>query len=135
MDYNNKKHIIVYLIVGGFIFYILSVMLSSIFIIPVPQDQDWCLESMKIQVSGPGRFPNLPANDYKNECVKFKNDFEMLKSDHNYRRFYCAYCFCLDALSKLYRKNLRYSELRPNVLSFLIFNRTNLINSNFTLTN
>ena len=74
MDYNNKKHIITYIIVGGFVFYILSAIISSIFIISVPQDKDWCLESIEIQVS---------ENDYKTECIEFKNDFEMLKYYHN----------------------------------------------------
>ena len=77
MDYYNKKFIIPYLFIAGFIFYLLAAVLDSIFIVALQQDEDWCLESIDIEMEG------RLTNSYETECVRFKNDFAMLKHYHN----------------------------------------------------
>lgn len=74
MDLNNERHLIIYIVIGGFFAYVLAAMLSAIFLVPVPQSNNWCLETMQVQTS---------SDESETRCVKFKNDFEMAKYYHN----------------------------------------------------
>ena len=74
MDYNNTKHIILYALAGGLIFFLLSAMLSATFIVAILQDDDWCIESVERQVS---------EYDTVDECIVYKNNLELLKHEHN----------------------------------------------------
>jgi len=56
----TRKNTILFLIIGGFIFYLLSVILSAIFIAPIPMEQDWCKHGEDIQIS---------ENEYEFRCL------------------------------------------------------------------
>ena len=63
----NKQTIISYLIIGGFVFYLLRATLSAIFLASIPMDSDWCKNGREIQVS-----------DFRTEyiCFEFKDDWQ-----------------------------------------------------------
>ncbi|WP_028872325.1 hypothetical protein [Psychroserpens burtonensis] len=63
----TRKNIILYLVIGGFIFYILSVLLSAISIAPIPMDQDWCKYGEDIQIG---------ENEYEFRCLEYKNEWQ-----------------------------------------------------------
>ena len=70
MNINNTRHLIGYLLASGLLAYLLSVMLSAIFIIVLDMDDNWC--ELPIEV-----------RDGEWKCLEFKNNFEELKYDHN----------------------------------------------------
>jgi hypothetical protein len=70
MNINNTRLLIGYLLVSGLLAYLLSVMLSAIFIIGLDMDDNWC--ELPIEV-----------RDGEWKCLEFKNNFEERKYDHN----------------------------------------------------
>jgi len=70
MNINNARHLISYLFASGLLAYLLSVMLSAIFIIGLDMDDNWC--ELPIEV-----------RDGEWKCLEFKNNFEERKYDHN----------------------------------------------------
>ena len=74
MDFNKPKHIIPFLIIGSFIMFIISAVLSSFFIITLPLADDWCKDGDTIQIG---------EDEYEYVCFEFKNEAEALKYYHN----------------------------------------------------
>lgn len=74
MKFNNNRHLFVYLLSVGFMTYILTAMLSTVFIVPVKMDNGWCLEWKELE---------FKPDNYEKVCVEFKNSFEETKYFHN----------------------------------------------------
>ncbi|TET87411.1 MAG: hypothetical protein E3J96_05570 [Sulfurovum sp.] len=70
----NKKYIFTYLILAGFSAYLISVMLSAVFIAPLETDKGWCLKFMEIEG------PNYAI---ERVCTEFKDNLEKAKHFHN----------------------------------------------------
>lgn len=78
MNINKPTHIIPFVLMIGFLFYLLSAMLSAIFIVAVPMDRDAVTEFSEVEVdtgSESTRTNLVP--------VGFKNSFEEVKHYHN----------------------------------------------------
>ena len=70
MNIDNTRHLISYLLASGLLAYLLLVMLSAIFIIPLEMDDNWCEIPIEVR-------------DGEWRCVGFKNNLEERKYDHN----------------------------------------------------
>jgi len=70
MNIDNTRHLISYLLASGLLAYLLSVMLSAIFIIGLDMDDNWCEIPIEVR-------------DGEWRCVGFKNNLEERKYDHN----------------------------------------------------
>ena len=74
MDISNKRFVISYFLITGFSSFILSAMLSAVFIVAIEQDKNWCLKSQQFQTG---------SESYETQCVLFKSSLEEYKSYHN----------------------------------------------------
>lgn len=132
MYFDNLKHIIPFLIIGGFLLYIIAATISSFLIIVLPLGEDWCLDGDYLQVS---------EDEYEYVCFEFKNELEEFKYYHNMEMakrnkyvyiisFLIAYlltsfCFCFipkwrNKISKeVFRKNLLISAGVALAITFL----------------
>jgi len=63
----SRKNIVLYLLIGGFLFYTVSAILSAIFITPIPMDSDWCKDGEVVQIG---------ENDSEFICFEFKNEWQ-----------------------------------------------------------
>ena len=70
MNINNTRHLIGYLLASGLLAYLLSAMLSAIFIIGLDMDDNWCEVPIEVR-------------DGEWKCLEFKTNFEERKYDHN----------------------------------------------------
>ena len=76
MTIRNKVRLFVGLTGIGFFFYAISAVWSAIFIVALPQDSDWCLETHTFQIG---------ENEYEERCIAFKNKAAQIKHIYNLR--------------------------------------------------
>jgi hypothetical protein len=72
----TNRNTVLFLIIGGFFFYLLGAVLSSLFIVSIPMDEDWCKRGEKILVA---------EDQYEFFCVEFKNELQEEIYYHNKR--------------------------------------------------
>ena len=78
MDIGKPTHLLIFAVLTGVFFYVASVIWSAIFIVPLPQADDWCSKSVEIETGEDQR---------EWHCVQFKDDLEELKFHHNYNMY------------------------------------------------
>ena len=76
MNLDNRLHMLVYVVVGGLLFYGSTAIWSAFFIIALPQDPGWCADVVQIQTG---------ENSFDEQCVAFKDHASELKHYHNQR--------------------------------------------------
>lgn len=69
MNYNNKKHLFAYFIFAGMLMYLLHAALQSVFIISLPMEEGWAVETVQ--------------TDEREYITEFKNELEQAKYYHN----------------------------------------------------
>lgn len=74
MDYHNKKQVILYIFIVGFLLFCIRAGLNSYYVIKVPHEDNWCKKWVEIPVG---------ENKEEYRCVEFKNEIEKMKYYHN----------------------------------------------------
>ena len=78
MDYYNGRHCIIYIIITGFVFYLLSAVMSALFIYVLPLAEDFYTDYWENIYEDPEG-----GISYEFYITEFKNDFEKRKFYHN----------------------------------------------------
>ena len=91
MDVRKPSHVIAFAVACGVLVWMLSVLWSALFIVAIPMDPDWCLETAEVQ-TGP--------DEVESRCVTFKNVIEEAKYRHNVQmlRGNARFNYCMLAL-------------------------------------